>query len=348
MPRNVYFSQTVRSEQNLYEDLIVEALKIYSQDVYYIPRHMLSRDMILNEAVESRFEDAYMIEMYLESVDGFDGDGTLFTKFGLEIRDQATFVVAKRTWEKLVGLWNNTIVSGRPNEGDLIYLPLSKSFMEIKFVDHQQPFYQLSKFPVYKLRCENFEYSNEEVNTGIAEVDALQRSSATEYVFEIDNSNGTNFIIGEYVRQTLVSSTSTTAAVEVYAKVLRFEKTSSTDTLKIYLGGLTSNTGKFELFKLTEGVEDQLTGDKSGAAWDITKIYDIATVDSDKTFVNNNQQGQNYDFEQQANDIIDFTEHNPFGEPSITPVTSVTRTSYTADSSTITSDSTHITADVTH
>ena len=315
MPRNVYFSQNVRSEQILYEDLIVESLRIYGQEVMYLPRHMVSRDMILNEAIESKFDDAYSIEMYLENVEGFDGDGSLFSKFGLEIRDQATLVVAKRTWEKLVGFWNNTIAGNRPAEGDLIYLPLSKSMFEIKFVDHQQPFYQLSKFPVYKLRCELFEYSNEVIDTGIADVDKVQQNSATEYVFDIDNSNGTLFDIGENVSQTLVLSTSAADPVIISASVLRMEETTTAGKLKIYLGLLTTNNGEFNNFRLTAGSQYRLIGSSSGAAWDIDKIYDITTTDANGTFVNNNEQAQNHAFEQGARGIIDFTEHNPFGDP---------------------------------
>ena len=132
MARSVYFSTGAKSEAELYENLVIEGLSIYGHDVYYIPRTMASRDLILNEDIESKFSDAYIIEMYLENVDGFDGDGTLFTKFGLQIRDQATFVVSRRRWEKVVGIYNNEIVGDRPNEGDLIYLPLTRSFFEIK------------------------------------------------------------------------------------------------------------------------------------------------------------------------------------------------------------------------
>ena len=317
MPRSVYFSQTVRSEQKLYEDLIVESLKIYGQEVMYLPRNMVTRDVILNEAVESKFKDAYSIEMYLENVDGFEGDGSLFTKFGLEIRDQATFVVAKRSWEKLVGFWNNTIVSGRPNEGDLIYLPLSKSLFEIKFVDHQSPFYQLSKFPVYKLRCELFEYSNEEIDTGIAAVDKFQQNSATEYVFSINNSNGTIFKIGETVTQTLVAAVGSTPAITISAKVLRFEETNVSGELKIYLGILSSSAEDYREFRITTNSGDKLVGEKSGAQWNIIEAYTIATEEQDRTFVNNNQQAQNRNFELDADEIIDFTESNPFGEPYI-------------------------------
>lgn len=316
MARNVYFSQNVKSEQNLYEDLIVESLKIYGQDCYYLPRNMVSRDMILNEAIESKFDDAYMIEMYLENVDGFEGDGALMTKFGLEIRDQATFVVAKRTWDKLVGVWNNGIISSRPAEGDLIYLPLSKSFMEIKFVDHQSPFYQLSKFPVYKLRCELFEYSNEEVKTGIDELDKLERQFSTEYFFEINSGNGTLFAVGEDVKQVLVPASGGNPAQEIYGKILKIDKESPTAAYKIAIGGISTNTGEFAKFRVTTGATDKLVGLTSGAQWNITVAYEIDNTQTNLTFVNNAQGAQNRAMEVTADTIIDFTESNPFGDPS--------------------------------
>jgi hypothetical protein len=315
MARNVYFSQNVKSEQNLYEDLIVESLKIYGQDCYYLPRNMVSRDMILNEAIESKFDDAYMVEMYLENVDGFEGDGALMTKFGLEIRDQATFVVAKRTWDKLVGVWNNGIISSRPAEGDLIYLPLSKSFMEIKFVDHQSPFYQLSKFPVYKLRCELFEYSNEEVKTGIDELDKLERQFSTEYFFEI-NGTGPLFTVGEDVKQVLVPASGGNPAQEIYGKILKIDKESPTAAYKIAIGGISTNTGEFAKFRVTTGATDKLVGLASGAQWNITVAYEIDNTQTNLTFVNNAQGAQNRAMEVTADTIIDFTESNPFGDPS--------------------------------
>ena len=316
MPRSVYFSQNVKSEQNLYEDLIIESIRTMGQEVMYLPRNMVSRDMVLNEAIESKFSDAYSIEMYLESVDGFEGDGSLMTKFGLELRDQATFVVAKKRWEKLVGLWNNGIISNRPAEGDLIYLPLSKGLFEIKFVDHQSPFYQLSKFPVYKLRCELFEYSNEEIKTGVSELDALSRSFATEYVFKIGNSNGTKFTLGETVTQILVPASGGTAAKTISAQVLRFEDINVAGQLNLYLGLVTTNTGDYNEFQVTANQIGKLIGQSSGAQWDILQAYTIATETSDRTFVNSNQQAQNRAFELESNEIIDFTEHNPFGEVS--------------------------------
>lgn len=317
MARNVYFSQTVKSEQNLYDDLLVESLKVYGQDVYYLPRALISKDDILNESIESKFTDAYMIEMYLENVNGFEGDGSLFTKFGLEIRDQATFVVAKRTWEKLVGLWNNGINLNRPAEGDLIYLPLSKSFFEIKFVEHQSPFYQLSKFPTYKLQCELFEYANEVVATGIPELDKLEQQFSTEYWFSVNSltGSGTHFTVGEKVKQVLAPATQSTPAHEIYGKVQRIIAASSTTDRKISLCEITTNTGEFAKFRLTTGQTDRLVGLTSGVSAGISEIFDIDSADA-LAFSNNAQGAQNADFESIGNDTIDFTENNPFGDPS--------------------------------
>jgi len=344
MPRSVYFSQGVKSEQNLYEDLVTEALKIYGFEMYYIPRSMVSRDMILNEDIESKFTEAYIIEMYLENVDGFDGDGTLFTKFGLEIRDQATFVVSKRQWEKLVGLYNNEIVSGRPNEGDLIFFPLTRSFFVIKFVEHKSPFYQLSKVPVYKLQCEMFEYSDEDFSTGIQEIDSIQQKFATEYFFDIDNSNDTKFIIGETVKQILSPATQNTPGVEIFGKVVRFDQKIPTDPfsqLRIALGEIRMSNGNFGGFGL-----GRLIGMTSGAEWDITKVYDLDTAAENLTFNGNAEGAQNYDFEKQANDIIDFSEQNPFGEVGISEqIIPSGISSFRADSTGIYADSTTLTAD---
>ena len=344
MPRNVYFSQGAKSEQNLYEDLVTEALKIYGHEMYYIPRSMVSRDMILNEDIESKFTEAYVIEMYLENVDGFDGDGTLFTKFGLEIRDQATFVVSKRQWEKLVGLYNNEIVSGRPNEGDLIFFPLTRSFFVIKFVEHKSPFYQLSKVPVYKLQCEMFEYTDEDFTTGIQEIDSIQQKFATEYFFDIDNSNGTKFVIGETVKQIVSPATNSTDAVEIFGKVLRFDQKIPTDPysqLRIALGEIRMSNGNFGGFAL-----GQLIGMTSGAEWDITKVYDLDTEGENLTFNGNAEGAQNYDFEKQGSDIIDFSEQNPFGEVGISEeIVPSGISSFRADSTGIFADSTTLTAD---
>jgi hypothetical protein len=180
MATSPYFSQKVKSEQSLYEDIVIEALKFYGQDVYYIPREIVNKDEIFVADIPSRFTDAYTIEMYIENIEGFDGEGDLFTKFGVEIRDQATFIVARRRWKQLIGNYldeNNF----RPREGDIIYLPLSESMFQIMKVETETPFYQLSNLPTYRLRCELFEYSGEDFDTEIDAVDQIELEGAYQY-----------------------------------------------------------------------------------------------------------------------------------------------------------------------
>lgn len=348
MARSVYFSHGSQSEAALYDNLVVEGLSIYGHDVYYIPRTLVSRDLILNEDVESKFSDAYVIEMYLENVDGFDGDGTLFTKFGLQIRDQATFVVSRKRWDKVVGAFNDQIVEGRPNEGDLIYFPLTRSFFEIKFVEHKSPFYQLQNLPVYKLQCELFEYSNEDVSTGVDEIDNIQSQNATAYCFAVGSSNSIIFEIGETVKQVLSPATTTTSAVEISAKVLRLEheiKGDPNSRLLVFLGKISANTGAFSEFTVGSSNALKLIGLTSGAQWSILTKFDINTESTDKTFTSN-EGAQNYAFEKEAEDIIDFTETNPFGEIGFSTIeVPVSIFSYRADSSGISADSSLFTAD---
>ena len=137
MPRNVYFSQAVKSEQHLYEDLIIESLGIYGQDVYYIPRTIVNRDSVLNEDPASTFDDAFLMEMYIENTEGFEGEGDLYSKFGLQIKDTATFVVSRRRWDDRVGPFSSQVVNPKPAEGDLIFLPMTNSFFEISFVEDE-------------------------------------------------------------------------------------------------------------------------------------------------------------------------------------------------------------------
>lgn len=169
-----------RSEQNLYEDLIIESMKIYGFEVYYIPRKPNNKDIILTEDPLNTYEFAYPIEMYMENIGGFEGDGDLLTKFGLEIRDSANFIVARRRWEYLVGQKEQTVLENRPAEGDIIYFPLTKSYFEIRKVEGQTPFFQLGKLYTFKMVCELMQFSNERFSTGVEEID-----------FNIDTFNNT-------------------------------------------------------------------------------------------------------------------------------------------------------------
>jgi hypothetical protein len=190
---NVYFTQGTRNEQYLIEDLIIESLRIYGQEVMYIPRTLVSKDEILGEDRLSQFKSAFPIEMYFENVDSFGGQGAFIQKFGLMVEQSATLVVARRRWDQMVGRYGATTLPNRPNEGDLIYFPLSKGLFEIKFVQHQDPFYQLGKLYVYKLQVELFQYASEAIDTGIAAVDAFEtlktfNTNATRSAFGVVKS----------------------------------------------------------------------------------------------------------------------------------------------------------------
>ena len=187
MARNHYFSEAVGTEQALYENIIIESLKMYGQDVFYLPRDIVAEDKVLADDVISRFNSSYVVEMYIENTDGFDGEGDLFTKFGVEIRDQATFIMARRRWDQTVSSYNNEIDGGRPREGDLIYLPMSRSLFQIMHVEHEQPFYQLNNLYAYKMRAELFEYNDENLDVGVDAINDIETDHAYKYILTVNN-----------------------------------------------------------------------------------------------------------------------------------------------------------------
>jgi len=192
MPTNVYFDTGTKSEQRLYEDLIIEQLKIYGQDVFYLPRKIANKDTIFGEDPASSFDDSYIIEMYVDNVDGYMGEQEIIKKFGLELRDDIVFTLSKARWETLVKN-NSDLTAERPQEGDLVYFPTTNAFFEIQFVEHEQPFYQQSNLPTYKLSCTRFEYSSERLDTGIAAIDSVETSLSTDtmqFQFSLENETG--------------------------------------------------------------------------------------------------------------------------------------------------------------
>jgi len=194
--RNTYFSHGTKNEQYLLEDLIIESISMFGQEMFYIPRTLVAKDNILGEDRMSKFQNAYPIDMYLETVDGFQGQGAFIQKFGLMMEQSATLTVARRTWERFVGRHSDIILPNRPAEGDLIYFPLTKGLFEIKFVDHQDPFYQLKKLYVYRLQVELFQYSSEKIETGINQIDTFETLKSFDVEKEADvdipNSYGKN------------------------------------------------------------------------------------------------------------------------------------------------------------
>jgi len=290
MPRSVYFSEGFRGEQDLYESIVNESMKIYGINMFYLPRQLITKDLILNHDVESRFNDAYVIEMYVENTNGFEGDSALMSKFGIELRDQATFVVAKRQWEKLVGFYNNDIELFRPAEGDIIYVPFSQSFFEIKFVDARQPFYQLLNLPVYRMECELFEYNEEIINTGVEEIDLIHAKFSTKHELQIDG-DATLFNLGSHVTQeqngVMVSGTISQRG----GNIIEVFSIKSSDF----------STKRFLPTSQSEGI-GPITGD--GNSFDVLSVNDI-------TF-SNDTIAQNSVFKNTSNEFIDFTQINPF------------------------------------
>lgn len=192
MAINPYFTQGTSNEQGLIEDIIIESLKIYGKDMRYIPRTLVAKDDIFGEDRLSEFKNAYPIEMYFENIDSMAGQGAMIQKFGLMMEQSATLVVARRRWEQLIGSQGTTILPNRPNEGDLIYFPLTKGLFEIKFVQHQDPFYQLGKLYVYKLNIELFQYSSERINTGIPEVDVFENLKSFDVTINPEIADGSS------------------------------------------------------------------------------------------------------------------------------------------------------------
>ena len=297
MATNLYFSQKVQSEQGLYEDIVIESLKMFGQDIYYLPRDIVNEDKVFGDDVPSRFNSSYKIEMYIENIEGFDGEGDLFTKFGVEIRDQATFVVARRRWTQTINRYDNDISGERPREGDLVYVPLSNSMFEIMAVEHEQPFYQISNLSTYKLRCELFEYNDENFDTDVAVIDGIERDYAYTYNLLLDSS-GAGFTIGETVNQTLAAGAIMSGEVSAW--------NDSDNTLSlIHIGANDGNYHEFVSGRLVVGTTNlDLIGTKSSVL--------VSSVTEDNKI---SQNEQNDDFSTISTDFLDFSEGNPFGDP---------------------------------
>jgi hypothetical protein len=209
MATNFYFQSGIpggrSSEQLLVEDLIIECLKIYGFDVYYIPRKSVSEDLILGEDNLNRFDAAYPLEMYLQNTNGFEGDGDLMTKFGVEIRDTATFIVARRRWDEVIARSGEAVLTTRPAEGDILYFPLTKAFFEIKFVESKDPFFQVGKLYVYKLECELMQYGSEKFNTGISDIDdSASEKSVDINEFNVLLENGNRLLLEYFTPSSLI------------------------------------------------------------------------------------------------------------------------------------------------
>lgn len=209
----------VSSEQRLMEDLIIECMKIYGFDVYYLPRTTVYKDDILNEDALNRYEQAYRLEMYLSNITGFEGEGDLLTKFGVEIRDTATFIVSKRRWEEAVARVGRVQLENRPAEGDILYFPLTKSYFEIRRVETKDPFFQVGKFNVFKLECELMQFSSERFDTPIEEINELASTQAHDIQsFELLMEDGNKLLLEYFNPSKIIREEYSIADIDNFAQ----------------------------------------------------------------------------------------------------------------------------------
>jgi len=276
---------SLTTERSLYQNLIKEAIQIYGHDVYYVNRETVALDNVLGEDALSKYTNAEPIEMYVEDSEGFGGDKEIISQFGLENRNEITFVVSKERFQEMDSQINleegegsialedgsidqtdnfstvstltgnfyilqdiATTDADRPQEGDLVYHPIFEKMFEINFVDHDEPFYQLDNNPVYKLRCKQFEYASEIIDTGIATIDAIEGDLTTDS--------------------------------------------------RAYQISLENEVGSIQL---------ENAADTGSASFIITEDYIIGDYDTDKT-------SQNELFDQLDDTVLDFSESNPFGD----------------------------------
>ena len=349
-------------EQKFIENLVVESIEIYGQDIYYVPRTLVNRDTVFGEDSDSTFDSARAIRAYVNNVEGWEGQGELLSKFGIRVEDKTTFIFSREKFTEKVDDLETLIVEGRPNEGDLIWFPITKHLFEIKFVEVERPFYQLGRNFVWECQCELFEYSDEELDTGVTEIDAIETTFANAIKLIMDPGGSGDFTVGEEIvgDQFLARATATvsggavtgftvTDGGEGYKSALPPSITitggggsGATATATVDAAGLVtgltvtaggtgytsaptvtvdfspkdnraevkswnSSTRELQVINRsgTFNTAETIKGLTSGALW---------SPESYNTLNNTNSEfDQNYTFETEDDDIIDFTETNPFG-----------------------------------
>lgn len=280
------FNETRTLEQLLFEDMLVESIQIKGHNIYYLPRESWDEtDQVFGEDINSKFERAYKMEMYIMDTQNFTGDQDFFSKMGLEIRDNSNFQVARRTFEKYVP----TTVSKRPKEGDLLWVPVMNRLFEIKFVEEENFHFALSnKMPyLYELRCELFRYSSEQIDTGIDEIDQVQVD--TSYTIQMTVTGNGDFQIGETVYQGANLSAATMTAT-----VSEWDNANNALYLINIAGDLSSNAS--------------LIGANSNTQYTVTIIDTLG----DYVWYD---QFDNKQIQEEANVFVDLSETNPFGMP---------------------------------
>ena len=361
-------------EQTFIENLMVESIELYGQDIYYLPRTYVNRDTILNEVETSTFTQALQVRAYVNNVEGWEGQGELLSKFGVRIEDKTTFVFSRKKFTEKVD--DNAVlnVEGRPNEGDLIWFPRTKHLFEIKFVEAERPFYQLGKGYVWECQCELFEYNDEDLDTGVAEIDAVELAFANSIKLIMDPGGTGDFTVGEEIIGDLYLATATatlsgdgvgsitvTDGGEHYKTALPPTVTitggggnGATATATVSAAGIVtgitvtapgtgyttvptvtidyspkdsraevkswdSSTRALQIINRTGtfNTAETIKGQSSGALWSPESYNTLNNTNTADTI------DQNYSFETQDDDILDFTEVNPFGSVGSTTDTTV-------------------------
>ena len=273
----------------LQQSLVDEFVKMFGLDILYIPRKLISRDTILNEEVISQFDDAFLTYAYLENTEGFQGAGDILTKFGIRSTDEITLTISRQLYEDFLAIQmtgvDEIVVGDRPSEGDLIFFPLTSNLFEIKFVEHEKPFYQFGKLYTYELKCELFEYSNETAGGDIFESQE-DEGFVVKYYYDSSTLSGEPSL-GEMVTGSITGITS---------MINQWDPAESWIELRAFNANSNYNTYQ---------VGETLTGVKSGFSINISSFDEL---DMEDAFASN------IEFENTGDDILDFTERNPFGE----------------------------------
>jgi len=293
MSINPYFKKNYSSEkeQKLYDDLMTESIQIHGIDVLYLPREIQKINSVFQDVDVSRFTQTHEVEMFIDNIEGFQGDGDFLSKFGVEIRDTLEMTVMVKRFESLS--------IGKPKEGDLVYFPFTKQLFEIMFVEDEQIFYTLGEKFVFRLKMELFEYSNQIIETGISDIDEISFKEAYSIQLPVSSSTG-DFVVGQKVFQGD-----------------SYDSSIARGTVSKWVKETSGNLGSLDLItvrgKFLETEQVKSVSDSSGnfvtCQLDLPDNYEEIELEDI-----NSELDDNIDFEKEADKVIDFTENNPFSE----------------------------------
>lgn len=308
MAKNPYFLDNT-SEQRLIEDLTRETISAMGRDVYYIPRKLFNKDFLFGEDTISKFQGSHKIEMYVKSVSGFEGQGDIISKFGIELKDRVELVVSKKRFEDLISRTDSELQ--RPREGDLIYFPLSDTLFEINFVEHENPFYALGKLYTYVLTCETFTYSHEDFETDqsfIDDIETDQHTTGYELYMSL-TGDVANYIIGESVFQIIGNGADGPTAVLV-SNADGIGKAYMWNTNRSNLLVIGDMTGTFN-----PEVGEYIYGVSSGAVAEISSYGSLTlklpiSPETQTDLLNNIGLAN----ERETESLFDFSDKDPFSE----------------------------------